>query len=86
MKQETVILILKGLCYVTIGALTPMSAALAQWANSGEWPPKIIWIVIIIAAITGAATQLLSFLSQAYSTFKEEQKNGNGKTTNEIKQ
>lgn len=71
MKLETAVIITKGLCYVTIGGLTPLSAALAQWANTGEWPPRIIWVVVLSGCIVGGATQLLSFLSGSFSNYKQ---------------
>lgn len=77
MKLETAIIILKGLCFLLIGAFTPWSAALAQWANaeSGEWPSKIIWIgVILPASIVGGASGLLSFLTTSYGTYKQKLK------------
>jgi hypothetical protein len=78
MKLPTAVIIIKGICYVSIGALTPLSAALAQWANSGQWPPRIVWIVILSACGVGGATQLLSFLSSAYSDYVQTKTNGNG--------
>lgn len=76
MKLETAIIILKGLCYTLIGAFTPWSAALAQWANAdGEWPAKIIWIgVILPASIVGGASGLLAFLTTSYGTYKQKLK------------
>jgi hypothetical protein len=59
------------MCYVLIGGLTPLSASLAQWANSGATPSRTVWIVIASGCMVGGATQLLSFLSSAYSDFKE---------------
>lgn len=85
MKTPAVVLVLKALCYATIGALTPLSSALAQWANSGDWPPKIVWIVIVSGCIVGGATQLLAFLSSSYSTYVQEQKQLAVKSTNESK-
>jgi hypothetical protein len=77
MKLETVILIAKGACYLTVGAGVAWSSSLAQWVNSGEWPEKIAWAGIIIpASIIGAANGLLAFLSGSYSTYMKER---NGK-------
>lgn len=69
MKLPTAIVIVKGFCYVLIGGLTPLASCLAQWANDGSWPPKINWVVIVAGCVVGAATQLLSFLSEAYSDY-----------------
>ena len=79
MKQETVVLFAKGMCYIVIGFGTPIVTGLAQWADSGMWPPAINWVVILAGACMGAATQFLAFLSQSYGTWKQEIKtNGNG--------
>lgn len=75
MKLETFIIISKGAAYVLIGAFGPFAAGLAQWANSGEWPAKIIWIgVIMPASIIGAATQWLAFCSSSWNTYRQQQK------------
>ena len=71
MKVPTTVVIVKCCCYMFIGGLTPLAASLAQWANSGESPPKIVWVVIMAGCGVGAATQLLAFLSSAYSDYKE---------------
>lgn len=76
MKQETYILIAKGVCYIAIGGLTPLATGLGQWVDSGTWPPAINWVVIVAGCVVGAATQLLSFLSNAYSLWKSEVGNG----------
>jgi hypothetical protein len=79
MKQETVVLLAKGACYITIGGLTPLTTGLGQWIDTGEWPPLVNWVVIGAGCLVGAATQLLSFLSQSYGNWKLEIKtNGNG--------
>jgi len=72
MKQETVIVSLKCACYLVVGIFTPWAASLAQWANSGEWPEKIVWIGIILpaSAISGASS-LLAFLSSSYSNYQK---------------
>ena len=79
-KLPTLIVIVKGACYVIIGGLTPVATSLGQWANDeGAWPLPINWICIASGCCVGAATQLLSFLSEAYGTYKAEQ-NGTAKT------
>lgn len=72
MKVETTVLLAKGVCYGAIGGLTPMATGLAQWADTGEWPPLINWVVIGAGCVVGAATQVLSFLSQSYGNWKIE--------------
>lgn len=80
LRMETAIVTLKCLCYVLIGVFTPWAAALGQWVNSGEWPPRIVWVAIILpASAIGGATQLLSFLSGSYRDFldkKQQQEKG----------
>lgn len=72
MKLETAVIITKGACFMTIGAGTPMITGLAQWINSGEWPPRINWIGIGIGAVVGASTQMLAFLSQSFGDYKAQ--------------
>jgi hypothetical protein len=75
MKLNTVMVILKGLAYVTIGFFTPFIAALSQWVNASppQWPEQISWVGVIIPnSIIGAASALLAFLSNSYSTYKKE--------------
>lgn len=75
MKMNTVVISVKGLCYLTIGVFTPWAAALAQWIGTGEWPPRIVWIAVILpASAIGGASQLLSFLSNAFGQYKEERR------------
>lgn len=77
MKLETVVIIVKGLCYVAVGAGVAWSSSLAQWVNSGESPGHIHWYgVIIPASIIGAGNALLSFLSGSYRSYMDERKNG----------
>lgn len=69
LDRDTAIIIAKCLCFVTIGFFTPLTVGLAQWANTGEWPGKIIWVVTGASCFVGAASQLLSFLSGSYSDY-----------------
>ena len=80
-KLDTSVIIVKAFCYVLIGGLTPLGASLAQWANSGESPGRIVWITIIAGCIVGGATQLLSFLSGSYSDYVSKGANGTNGTT-----
>lgn len=76
MRLPTAVIIAKAAAYVLIGALTPLAASLAQWANSGEQPNGVMWIVIVAGALVGGATQLLSFLSSAYSDYVQTKPGG----------
>lgn len=71
MKSDTIILWFKAFCYVVVGAGSAMITSLGQWANSGEWPNKINWVMIITGAAVGGASQLLSFFSSAWSDYRD---------------
>lgn len=49
-----------------------MVTGLAQWIDSGHWPPLINWVGIGLGAAVGAATQMLAFLSQSFGNYKEQ--------------
>lgn len=78
MKLPTAVIIAKAICFVLIGVLTPLTASLAQWANSGEWPSNVVWIIILAGCGVGGATQLLSFLSSSYSDYVQTKSTGVG--------
>lgn len=83
MKFDTAEVGVKAACFLTIGFFTPVSTALAQYANTGEWPSRIMWVAIGVGAITGGATQLLSFMSGSYTAYiagKATNGNSNGTT------
>lgn len=79
MKLDTSIVLAKCGCYVLIGFFTPLTVGLAQWANTGDWPPRIIWVIMGASCCVGAASQLLSFLSGSYSDYLTK-RTGNGNT------
>lgn len=76
MKLETAVILTKGFCFVVIGGLGPLVSGLGQWIDTGEWPPKINWVVIVAGCFIGAATQMLAFLSQSFGDYKVAMKNG----------
>ena len=80
MKLDTTIIITKMICYAILGASANLATSLAQWANSGEWPAKIQWCVIVIGAFTAASANLLSFLSGSFSAYREQLKTNGTKT------
>lgn len=80
MKTQTVVLFTKGACYITIGGLGPLASGLGQWIDTGTWPPPINWVVILAGCFIGAATQMLSFLSQSYGNYKLEMQTTAGTT------
>ena len=76
MKLATLVIATKGACYLIIGIATPLAASLAQWANSGTWPERIVWMgVVLPACLIGGATQLLAFLSKSFGSYQEERSN-----------
>lgn len=78
MKLDSSIVIAKGICYVLIGFFTPLTVGLAQWANTEQWPSKIIWVVMGASCCVGAASQLLSYLSGSYSDFLTKRASNGG--------
>lgn len=76
MKADTVVMMTKGCAFVIAGAASSLVAGLGQWANTGEWPERINWVVIIAGTVGGAATQLLSFLSGSYMDWQAKRQNG----------
>lgn len=78
MKLETVIIITKGICFAGIGATAPLATGLAQWADTGEWPPRINWVVIIGICLGSMFNSLLGFLSGSFTDYMNTRKaNGN---------
>jgi hypothetical protein len=77
-RDSTTILLGKAFCYLVIGAGTPLGAAMAQWNDTGQWPPGVSWVVIIGACAVGGANNLLAFFSQSYGNWKQPNGNGNG--------
>ena len=78
MKLGTAVVATKGACFLIDGFTAPIIVGLAQWANTGEWPNNIVWIIILAMAIKGAASQLLSFLSSSYSDYVQTRTSGVG--------
>ena len=72
---DAVVVSAKAWCFITIGFFTPLTVGLAQWANSGQWPGAIIWVITGASCMVGAASQLLSFLSGSYSDYVAGRKN-----------
>ena len=79
MKLETVIVITKGACFTIIGFTAPIAAGITQY-GADEWPTKMTWTAMGIAAVAGGATQLLSFLSGSYTEYAKGRKTDNGTT------
>lgn len=78
MKLESAVILAKGMCFIGIGATAPLATGLAQWADTGEWPPRINWVVIIGICIGSMCNSLLGFLSGSFSDYMANRKmNGN---------
>ena len=75
MKLDTFMIVTKGMAHLAVGVFLPWSAALAQWINSGEWPPRIIWIAVIMpASVIGAGNAWIAFTSGAFHLFEQQKK------------
>lgn len=73
MKLDTIIIISKGLAFVLVGVFGPWMAALSQWIGDGTWPPKIIWIgVILPLSVVGAANAWIAFTSGSWKEFRQQ--------------
>jgi hypothetical protein len=76
-KLDTFIVVSKGFAYLIVGIFSPWIAALGQWANSGEWPSRIVWVgVILPLSAIGGATQWLAFCSSSWKDYKDQRDNG----------
>jgi len=71
-KHETTVLWIKGLCFLGIGTLTPLTTALTQYQASEKWPHPIVWIVVLALCAIGGFSAILSFLSGSYSDYKSK--------------
>ena len=77
-KFESIILGTKAACFIIVGVATPLGVSLAQYANTGEWPSKIVWWGVVIPACSvGGATQLISFLNNSFHEYSAKRNNGN---------
>ena len=71
MKLEKAALITKGLCYLMVGFSASFVSGITQYGADEEITSKA-WIVIVILALGGAATQMLAFLSSSFSEYKQK--------------
>lgn len=76
MKLETFILATVALAYIIAGFCTNVISGLSQWLNSGEWPPRINWVGIVIMGVLGAASNYLAFVSGRFHEYMQK-RNGN---------
>jgi len=71
-KHETLVVWVKGCCFLTIGMFTPLTTALTQYQASEKWPHPVVWVVVLSLCIIGGASSILSFLSGSYSDYKSK--------------
>lgn len=62
------------ICAVLNGALISFVPAISQWADSGEWPSKIVWCSIIGATILGGTNGWKSYTSGKFTRWMDERK------------
>lgn len=72
---ETIIVLVKALCVITIACGTALSTSLAQYANTGEWPSRIVfWGVVIPSCMVAVGNALYAFLSGSFRSYTEARK------------
>ena len=71
-KHDTIILLVKGISFVGIGFLTPLTTALTQYQAQEKMPGPIVWIVVLALCCIGAFSGILSFLSGSYSDYQKK--------------
>lgn len=76
MKLDSAVLLTKGTCFFLAAVCLQLAQALAQWSNSGEWPSRLQWIIVIAGCVAAGANALLSFLSGSYADFVKGRVNG----------
>lgn len=67
MKAETLVLIIVVTATTLSAAVLSLITSLAQWANSGENPSRVMWIIIIGGASVQGLNQLVAFLSKRFA-------------------
>jgi len=79
MKQDTVVLVIKGIAFVGSAMAIQLASSLGQWANEDVWPSRINWILIIVLAFAAGFGALMGFMSSSFSNWKQDRSgNGNG--------
>ena len=71
-KQDTFILVSKCFAFVAGGFCVNIATSMGQWANSGEWPSRSAWVVIIAGALGSAFLAYVTFLSTSYSDYQRK--------------
>ncbi len=76
MRLDSGILVTKGACFCIAAVSLQLGQALAQWSNSGEWPSRLQWIIVVAGCAGAGANAILSFLSGSYADFVKGRVNG----------
>lgn len=72
MKWDTTVVIIMATCFAAAGFSASFVNGLAQWLETGKLPPPIVWIVVIVSGIGGAATNLIAFFSRTYGNYQDK--------------
>lgn len=71
--MDTVIVLSKGIAFMVVGIFTPWTAALAQWINSGQLPPRIVWLgVILPLSMVGGGSAWIAFTSGSWKEYRQQ--------------
>lgn len=71
MKADSVAVFLKGVGFIGGAIAAQLAGSLAQWANSGTWPDRINWILIITLAVLQGCNSMVTFASGAWSNWRD---------------
>lgn len=82
MKSDTVTMVIKGIGFVGGAIATQYVNAIAQWANTGDWPARINWHVIIGSTVAAGFIALGGFMSGSYADWKKNRVDNNPTRTN----
>jgi hypothetical protein len=74
MKQDTVIIGLKGFCLIGGATLAALNVGLSQWSNEPVTPSLIQWIMIISGSISAGLLAASAFLSSAWNNYIKGQR------------
>lgn len=78
-------MIIKGIGFVGGAIATQYVNAIAQWANSGAWPDKINWHVIVGSTVAAGFIALGGFMSGSYADWTKNRVDNAGNRTNDPK-
>ena len=69
-------MVLKGIGLVGGAMLSSFVGALGQWANAGEWPSSLQWLIIAGTTAGAGMSALVAFLSTSYGDWRKESTGG----------